>query len=226
MSTVFTSEQVYDSWAQTYDQSIKRMRWNAPDILFSRLRPYVQDGTSIFEAGIGTGLLAQKFADSAKNVRISGVDVSTNMIRRVIERGIVDAYQIVKLDLENEQIPFLSNIFDLSVSCGVLEYIEFPQQTLEHMARITKPGGMIGLAYEADEDHISRKRSLAKTDATGLTEDGKRQKGAFFYYHHAPPEIRDIFKNVNVEEIQSFRFDSVDTGYEPIRYNLFLGQKL
>lgn len=226
MNTVFTSEQVYDSWAQTYEQSIKRMQWNAPDILFSRLRPFVQDRIRIFEAGIGTGLLAQKFANYAKNIRISGVDISANMIRRVIERGIVDSDQVIKLDLENEQIPFPAEIFDISLSCGVLEYIEFPQQALEHMARITKPGGVIGLAYEADEDHINRKRSLAKTNATALSGDGTRKKGAFFYYHHAPSEIRNVFKKANVEEIQSFRFDSVDTGYEPIRYNLFLGQKL
>lgn len=224
---LLTPEEIYDDWAECYEDGIRRMNWNAPDTLFGELSSYftVTDSLKVFEAGIGTGFLAEKFKQEA-GATISGADISSGMIDRLLSRGLLEPGHVVKLDLEKDDLPFADNYFDMAVSCGVLEYIEETSRSLDEMARVVREGGIIGLAYEADENQIDQTRTLAKSDSTGVDKNGNKKDGVFFYYHHSPARIKAQFETAGVRQIKAYRFDSVETGYEPIRYNLFIGQKL
>ena len=208
------STDIYNGWAENYERDITDMGWSAPGEILKNAAPHLEDGQKVFEAGIGTGFLADKFM-SVANVEVKGCDISAKMLDLCLRKGRVPYDHLSLVDLNTDDVPEESAHFDHVISCGVLEYVENIDHALDELARLTAEGGIITLAYEGTfEEKGSR---AIRKDKSG---------GDFFnYYHHCPEDLEDALREHGIFPQSHYTFQSIAEG-EPINYTLYQGVKL
>lgn len=101
----------------------------------------------ILDLATGTADLAIKIAQSLENSRVTGIDISENMLRigvlKVQKNNLSDRIELKKGDAEN--LEFEDQTFNAAtVAFGVRNY-ENLNQGLKEMLRVLKPGGKIAI---------------------------------------------------------------------------------
>jgi ubiquinone/menaquinone biosynthesis C-methylase UbiE len=96
---------------------------------------------SIVDFGCGDGVQLKVISksNSAVNFDLSGIDLSA------------EALSISKLrhphgffcEASVYETPFAENLFDLTISCDVIEHVQDPNRMIDEMSRVTKVGGHI-----------------------------------------------------------------------------------
>jgi phosphatidylethanolamine/phosphatidyl-N-methylethanolamine N-methyltransferase len=101
-------------------------------------------GGHILEVGVGTGI---SLPDYARTNRLVGVDLSEPMLRRakerVAEHGLANVDALAVMDGEHLGLP--DDSFDVVVAQFVITAVPHPEQTLDELVRVVKPGGEIVL---------------------------------------------------------------------------------
>jgi len=99
-------------------------------------------GNSILEVGVGTGLSLPLYP---KDVKVTGIDLSQEMLRkarqRVEEQGLTQVEAVLEMDAENMR--FADNSFDTVVAMYIVSVSPNPVQLANEMCRVCKPGGDI-----------------------------------------------------------------------------------
>ncbi len=104
------------------------------DLEISALEPFGR-GKEVLECGCGTGLLLERIAGFAS--RAEGVDLSSGMLEKARERGlVVHEASVTKL-------PYADASFDVACSFKVLAHVEAIGDALSEMARVVRPGGYV-----------------------------------------------------------------------------------
>lgn len=106
------------------------------------LEPFLNEGCRILEVGSAPYHLT--YVLTRLGYDITGVDVAPERFQQFI-----DQYEIkrVKCDIENEQLPFEDNTFDLIIFNEVFEHMRIdPISTLRGMNRVLKSGGILMLS--------------------------------------------------------------------------------
>ena len=107
---------------------------------------HIEDGKYILDVGCGAGVtpcfIAKRF-----RCRVVGVDISDAMIERSREReqreGLTDRVEFRVADAQD--LPFEDNLFDAVITESVTAFPEDKQRAVNEYARVTKPGGYVGL---------------------------------------------------------------------------------
>jgi len=95
----------------------------------------VQPGQRLLDVGCGRGEFLSGFiACGAKGY---GVDRS-----RAAERYCPEA-ELSTADLENDDLPFEDNFFDVVYSKSVIEHFYYPERFVQEIYRVLKPGGRV-----------------------------------------------------------------------------------
>ncbi len=113
----------------------------------------IQDSQSILEIGFGNGLFFNSLFSSAKNLRISGIDFSADMVK-LATRNNEDLIQASSLDLQFgdcEILPFESNTFDKVFCINVVYFWDNPSDNLSEIHRVLKPGGLFYTSIRDEE---------------------------------------------------------------------------
>lgn len=100
--------------------------------LFDRFN--LKQGDKLLDIGCGRGEFLRGFIDCG--VHGHGVDRS-----RTAERYCPKA-ELRTADLENEQLPYPDNYFDVIYSKSVIEHFYYPEKLVQEMFRVLKPGGL------------------------------------------------------------------------------------
>lgn len=132
-------KQLFDLWASSYD-------WLFPSVIYraihQRLVEYVDlpEKANILDIGCGTGRLLERLATQFPNVKATGLDLSSNMLR-VARTSNRHHPRLIYLEGKAESLPFGDRQFDAVFSTiSFLHYLE-PQQVLSEVARVLSPGG-------------------------------------------------------------------------------------
>ncbi|MGH3203042.1 MAG: class I SAM-dependent methyltransferase, partial [Streptosporangiaceae bacterium] len=96
-------------------------------------------GSRVLDLGCGTGELAR--ALTASGLRVTGCDISPQMLRHARDRGGCAGW--VRLAPHWRRLPFTSGAFDVVVATSVLEYVDEPAAVLRECARVLRPGGVL-----------------------------------------------------------------------------------
>ncbi|OJJ21851.1 methyltransferase type 11 [marine bacterium AO1-C] len=104
-----------------------------------------QPGSTILEVGCGVGAQTVIIADKNPDCKIVSIDISKKSIaqaqQKVQEAGMTNVE--FRLQDVNELIKGKKEIYDHVFICFVLEHISEPQQVLQNLKSIIKPGGTI-----------------------------------------------------------------------------------
>ncbi|MDB9372240.1 class I SAM-dependent methyltransferase [Nodularia sphaerocarpa] len=130
---------LFDQWAFSYD-------WLFPSVIYQaihkRLLEYVDlaERANILDMGCGTGRLLERLATKFPDVRGTGLDLSSNMLR-IARLSNSHHPRLIYIEGQAESLPFGEGQFDAVFSTiSFLHYLE-PQQVLSEVARVLSPGG-------------------------------------------------------------------------------------
>jgi phosphatidylethanolamine/phosphatidyl-N-methylethanolamine N-methyltransferase len=108
----------------------------------------------VLEVGVGTGLSLARYR---RDLRIVGIDVSTEMLRqarrRVADRGLSHVEAL--LDMDAEQLEFPDDSFDTVIAMYVASVVPHPDRLLHEIQRVCKPGGQILIV-----NHFAKPRGI------------------------------------------------------------------
>jgi SAM-dependent methyltransferase len=98
-------------------------------------------GTRVLDLGCGTGDLALSLAATSR--RVTGCDISAEMLEHAAEAGDSQAVEWTRLDPVWQRLPFSDNTFSAVVASSVLEYLDDPLAVLRECGRVLQPGGTL-----------------------------------------------------------------------------------
>ena len=101
----------------------------------------VPAGGRVLDLGCGTGELARHLA--ASGLRVTGCDISANMLNQAAAADAAGAAEWVPLQPGWQTLPFASASFDAVIAASVLEYVGSPAAVLGECARVLRPGGVM-----------------------------------------------------------------------------------
>lgn len=139
----------YDAMAAGYE------RWWAPVLapsahaLLDRLDPLVVGGArTIIDIGIGTGNLALPAVERWPDVRVTGIDASSEMLQVALALA-SDLPETASTRIDGQvafaaELPFDDGTFDLAMSSFVLQLVPSRPKALRDIRRVLRPGGTFG----------------------------------------------------------------------------------
>jgi ubiquinone/menaquinone biosynthesis C-methylase UbiE len=112
-------------------------------------------GAAVLELGSGVGWIMQAMLERFRAIRLVGLDISENMVRRARERFADPRARFVVYD--GVTFPFTDSTFDNVYSCATLQHIDKPIVflLLDEVRRVLKPGGHATLHF-LSVHHMSR----------------------------------------------------------------------
>jgi SAM-dependent methyltransferase len=110
-------------------------------LLGSAVTYHVPEGGSVLDLGCGTGELAGALAEVGR--RVTGCDISPEMLQRALSAGLSRTIDWVQLEPGWQELPFMPETFDAVVASSVLEYVDDPVAILRECRRTLRPGGVV-----------------------------------------------------------------------------------
>ncbi len=107
---------------------------------------HIGEGKYVLDVGCGAGV-TPCFIAKRCGCRVVGVDIFPRMVERSRERaqreGVADSVEFKVADAQD--IPFEDDLFDAVITESVTAFPEDKQKAVNEYARVTKPGGYVGL---------------------------------------------------------------------------------
>jgi SAM-dependent methyltransferase len=101
--------------------------------LFDRF--HIKQGHKLLDIGCGRGEFLSGFIDCG--VQGYGVDISFPLEKYLVNADLRIA------NLEKEKLPYEDNFFDVVYSKSVIEHFYYPENLVQEMYRVLKPGGIV-----------------------------------------------------------------------------------
>lgn len=153
-------QKTYGRYARIYDVSFGSLfqPGRKAVIVAMGCRP----GQRILEVGVGTGLSLPLYP---RDVRVTGIDVSAEMLAKARQRAcsqrLVQVESLLEMDAENMSFP--ADSFDKVVAMYVVSVVPDPVRLVAEMRRVCKPNGDIFIV-----NHFHSPRPVIKTAERAL----------------------------------------------------------
>ena len=150
------------------------------------------------DVGCGTGSLLGTIARSSSPHRLAGVDRSAAFVATAQGR-LVDAELSVA---DAQELPFGQGVFDATVSGLVLNFIPDPAAALAEMARVTRPGGVVGIYVWDYADGMEFLRRFWEA-ATAVDPSGEVHDEGLRFPICKPGPLRSLFVAAGLPEVMT-----------------------
>jgi phosphatidylethanolamine/phosphatidyl-N-methylethanolamine N-methyltransferase len=123
----------------------------------------LKPGDRVLEVGVGTGISLPLYP---RNVRITGIDVSLEMLEKArarVERAKLSNLEAL-LEMDAEAMAFPDASFDKVVAMYVVSVVPRPEKLLEELHRVCRPDGDIFIVnhFQSENPIVGRlERALA-----------------------------------------------------------------
>jgi phosphatidylethanolamine/phosphatidyl-N-methylethanolamine N-methyltransferase len=139
----------YARWAPIYDLAFGRITQGGRRLAARHVN---RMGGTVLEVGVGTGLA---FGLYARNVRVTGIDVSAEMLAKAAEKverqGLGHVAGLHQMDARRLDFPDQS--FDHVAAMHIMSVVPEPERVLAEMIRVCRVGGSIMIA-----NHFAREK--------------------------------------------------------------------
>ena len=163
----------YDDAATVYDEAMDSdVGWIGHIVLADVIARHVEPGARLCDAGAGTGMLGDRLAERGFT-NIDANDLSDGMLKVAEAKGVYRDCQVMEL---GKPLPYGDDQYDAVTVCGVFTPNHAPASSLDELARITKPGGLILYTLRADQeppDFADKHQELERTGTWKLIEAGE-----------------------------------------------------
>jgi len=95
----------------------------------------------ILDVGCGDGNFTALISKVCKAKEVYGVDISEKGVEMAKKNGI----KALRVDIDEENLPFKDNYFDAVLSLEVIEHLYDPDHLLDEVYRVLKPNGIFVL---------------------------------------------------------------------------------
>jgi predicted TPR repeat methyltransferase len=140
----------FDRFAQTFDDTLRRLGYRGPELVAAAIAKQLgaaRGNLDVLDAGCGTGLCGPLLRPYAR--RLSGVDLSSGMLRKAQARQVYDDLTLGELTAYLEG---LAERYDLIASADTLIYFGDLRPVLAAAARALRPGGLLVFTVEKAGD--------------------------------------------------------------------------
>jgi predicted TPR repeat methyltransferase len=140
-------EKTFDSFARSFDLTLKRLAYQAPKLVAAAVEVVVgppRGDLEILDAGCGTGLCGALLRPFA--TRLIGVDLSAGMLEKAAAIGVYD--ELVKAEL-TAFLQGSDTAYDAIVLADTLCYFGSLETFAAAAANAVKPGGLLVFTVEA-----------------------------------------------------------------------------
>jgi len=140
--------EIYDNWAEDYEQRILSYGYSTHAVTAGFLGRYVkpEDGTTVLDAGAGTGLMGEVLAPLGYRDLV-GIDISQNMLEFARTKGVYKELRQMEL---GGHLDLPTDTFSAVVSTGVFAAGHAPPESFEELIRTTRPGGYVIFSMRTD----------------------------------------------------------------------------
>src|SRR5574341_325853 len=140
----------YRRYARVYDMVFGAVLQPGRRAVIEALR--LKPGDRVLEVGVGTGISLPLYP---RDVRLTGVDVSSEMLERARARVARAKLANVEalLEMDAEQMSFPDASFDKVVAMYVISVVPRPAKVLEELHRVCRPDGEIFLVNHFQSDN-------------------------------------------------------------------------
>lgn len=114
----------------------------------------IEPGTRMLDLGCGAGQIAIPAARAG--VKVTGVDIATNLIERARARAEAEGLEAKFEEADAEMLPYPDASFDMVVSLIGAMFAPRPDRVAEEMLRVCRPGGRIAMANWTPEGHVGQ----------------------------------------------------------------------
>lgn len=145
----------FNEWARAgKGESMERGHRPVGEQAIAKMR--VAPDARVLDVGCGSGWATRLLADYAVNGRVTGIDISDEMVNLARESS--QAYANVDFELASaEQLPFADNEFSHAFSMESLYYYKNIPRALSEIHRVLKPSGsftaVVDLYWENEATH-------------------------------------------------------------------------
>lgn len=166
---------IYDNWSSAYDHDNLSRGFRLPSLGAGLLARHLgRAGGPVLDACCGTGLVGETLRLLGYD-HLVGCDLSPDMLAEAAKR---DIYRRLEEADTSTGLPFDDNEFAGFVCVGSFGPGHAPPETLEHLARVTRPGG-VGVFNLLDSAYIDQ-------GFPGVM-DGLAASGTWQVIHTTPP---------------------------------------
>lgn len=128
-------------------EALNESNWGLYDLAFETMT--FEAGNDILEIGFGNGKHFSEYFRAEPDLRLTGVDFSTDMCAEAKSRN-AELIKEGKLSIhcsETSSLPFRDQSFDLAVALNVIYFLDPPEIHLKEIQRVLKPGGLFLIGY-------------------------------------------------------------------------------
>lgn len=114
----------------------------------------LKDGESILEIGFGNGKFFEKIFSKANDLKISGIDYSSEMVREAtaLNKDLIQTGNLVLINGTSDAMPFSEDQFEKIFCINVIYFWDDPAMHLKEVYRILKPGGKFFTVIRSKDD--------------------------------------------------------------------------
>jgi predicted TPR repeat methyltransferase len=197
---------LFDNYAFQFDIHLQNiLSYKTPELLREQLTPFLEKKKyNLLDLGCGTGLSGNCFIDIAK--KITGVDISTNMLSKAKEKACYDI--LIEKDILSSLIE-LEEYFDLILCIDTLVYFGNLHEFFARTVLCLPINGLLAFSIElADEDIASY---ILQT--TGR-------------YQHTEIYVRELAQKNHLKLLKYLCVEGRQQENEAIKTGLFIFQKI
>jgi SAM-dependent methyltransferase len=139
--------EVYDSWAEDYEQSVTSWGYTTPAVAAGLVGRYVEQGDGpLLDAGAGTGIAGEILSLIGYGDLVA-IDVSRDMLGLARRKGVYGDLREMAL---GGPLDFPIDAFAAVVAAGVFAAGHAPPESFEELIRVTRPGGHVIFSVRTD----------------------------------------------------------------------------
>ena len=154
--------QQFDAIADGYDRHAAVQR-EAATRLLERLDGLSFDPADILDLGCATGYQARALHERFPKARILALDSAPAMLEQARRQRGRWRRRFELVGGDAQALPLAASCLDLVVASMTLEWCRDPEQVLQSLRRVIRPGGLLLIATTGPDTHRELHRALAST---------------------------------------------------------------